>query len=386
MSFDLETGLAVRRAAGLYRERRLAQSPQAPLRQFPGGELLTFCSNDYLGLANHPPISAALAHGAQRWGVGAGASHLLAGHTTAHHALEEELAEAVGRPRALLFSTGYMANLGVLGALLDRRSAVFSDQLNHASLIDAARLCRAQVAVYRHGDPQHLAQLLAADASPCRLVITDGVFSMDGDLAPLAELATLARQTGAWLMVDDAHGFGVLGPGGAGSVAQAGLGADAVPVLMGTLGKALGCFGAFVAGSDALIETLIQHARSFIYTTALPPALAEATREALRLARAESWRREKVIALVARFRAGAAELGLPLLESTTPIQPLIAGSAERALAWSAHLERRGLLVPAVRPPTVPDGTARLRIVLTAAHEEAQVDRLLDALASLPDRA
>ncbi len=385
MSFDLEAGLAARRAAGLYRERRIAQSPQMPLRKFPDGELLTFCSNDYLGLANHPAIGAALAAGVERWGVGAGASHLLAGHTAAHHALEEELAAAVGRPRALLFSTGYMANLGVLGALLDRQSAVFSDQLNHASLIDAARLCQARVAVYRHGDPQHLAELLAADSAPRRLVVTDGVFSMDGDLAPLTELAIRARQMGAWLMVDDAHGFGVLGPHGAGSVAQAALDADAVPVLMGTLGKALGCFGAFVAGSEALIETLIQHARSYIYTTALPPALAEATRAALRLARVETWRREKLVALVARFRAGAAQLSLPLLASTTPIQPLIAGSAQRALAWSAHLEQRGLLVPAVRPPTVPDGTARLRIVLTAAHEEAQVDRLLDALAGLPDR-
>ena len=377
MSFDLEAGLAARRAAGLYRERCIAQSPQAPLRRFQDRHLLTFCSNDYLGLANHPAVSAALTDGVAHWGVAAGASHLLAGHTAAHHALEEELAEAVGRPRALLFSTGYMANLGVLGALLDRHSTVFSDRLNHASLIDAARLCPAQVAVYRHGDPQHLAELLAADGAPRRLVITDGVFSMDGDRA---------RQTDAWLMVDDAHGFGVLGPGGAGSVAQAGLDTDAVPVLMGTLGKALGCFGAFVAGSEALIETLIQHARSYIYTTALPPALAQATRVALRLARTESWRREKLQALVARFRAGADQLGLPLLESVTPIQPLIAGSAERAVAWSAHLERCGLRVPAVRPPTVPDGTSRLRIVLTAAHEEAQVDRLLDALAGLPGQA
>lgn len=386
MSFDLEAGLAARRAAGLYRERCIAQSPQAPLRRFQDRHLLTFCSNDYLGLANHPAVSAALTDGVAHWGVGAGASHLLAGHTAAHHALEEELAEAVGRPRALLFSTGYMANLGVLGALLDRHSTVFSDRLNHASLIDAARLCPAQVAVYRHGDPQHLAELLAANGAPRRLVITDGVFSMDGDLAPLAQLAIRARQTDAWLMVDDAHGFGVLGPGGAGSVAQAGLDTDAVPVLMGTLGKALGCFGAFVAGSEALIETLIQHARSYIYTTALPPALAQATRVALRLARTESWRREKLQALVARFRAGADQLGLPLLESVTPIQPLIAGSAERAVAWSAHLERCGLRVPAVRPPTVPDGTSRLRIVLTAAHEEAQVDRLLDALAGLPGQA
>jgi 8-amino-7-oxononanoate synthase len=324
-----------------------------------------------------------LARGAERWGVGAGASHLLAGHTAAHHALEEELADAVGRPRALLFSTGYMANVGVLGALLDRRAAVFSDQLNHASLIDAARLSRAEVQIYPHCDVAYLQQLLAAANAPRRLVVTDAVFSMDGNLAPLAELAGLAQRTGAWLMADDAHGFGVLGPQGAGSLAQAGLDTTAVPVLMGTLGKALGCFGAFVAGSEALIETLIQQARSYIYTTALPPALAEATRVALRLAREESWRRDRLAALIERFRAGAGQLGLPLLASATPIQPLLAGSSARALAWSAHLEDSGLLVPAVRPPTVPPGTARLRIVLTAAHGESDVDRLLDALATLP---
>ena len=383
MSFDLDAGLAVRRAAGLYRQRHVAHAPQAPARRFDEGGRLTFCSNDYLGLANHPALIEALADGARRWGVGAGASHLLAGHTAAHHALEEELAAAVGRPRALLFSTGYMANVGVLGALLDRGAAVFSDRLNHASLIDAARLSRAAVRVYGHGDVADLDAQLAAEPVERRLVITDGVFSMDGDLAPLPVLADVARRRDAWLMVDDAHGFGVLGPAGAGSVAQAGLGVDDVPVLMGTLGKALGTFGAFVAGSEALIETLIQHARSYIYTTALPPALAEATRVALRLMRAEGWRRDRLKALTAQFKAGTAALGLPLLDSSTPIQPLIAGSAGRALAWSAHLENLGILVPAVRPPTVPEGTARLRIVLTAAHEEADVDRLLDALAALP---
>lgn len=383
MSFDLDAGLAARRAAGLYRQRRIAHTPQAPARRFDEGGRLTFCSNDYLGLANHPPLIEAMVDGTRRWGVGAGASHLLAGHTAAHHALEEELADAVGRPRALLFSTGYMANAGVLGALLDRHAVVFSDRLNHASLIDAARLSRATVRVYRHGDVADLDAHLAAQPADRRLIVTDGVFSMDGDLAPLTRLAASAQGRDAWLMVDDAHGFGVLGPAGAGSVAQAGLGADDVPVLMGTLGKALGCFGAFVAGSEALIETLIQHARSYIYTTALPPALAEATRVALRLAREEDWRRDRLAQLIARLRAGAASLGLPLLDSVTPIQPLIAGSVERALAWSAHLESRGIVVPAVRPPTVPDGTARLRIVLTAAHEEADVDRLLDALATLP---
>lgn len=385
MSFDLDAGLAARRAAGLYRQRQVAHSPQMPARRFDEGGRLTFCSNDYLGLANHPALVEALAEGARRWGVGAGASHLLAGHTAAHHALEEELAVAVGRPRALLFSTGYMANVGVLTALLDRQATAFSDALNHASIIDGLRQSRAQVRVYGHAEVGALAAQIEASAGK-RLIVTDGVFSMDGDIAPLPALARLAARTGAWLMVDDAHGFGVLGPEGAGSVAQAGLGVDDVPVLMGTLGKALGCFGAFVAGSEALIETLIQHARSYIYTTAMPPALAEAAREALRLMRAESWRRDKLAALIRRFRAGAAALGLPLLESTTPIQPLIAGSAARALAWSAQLERCGILVPAVRPPTVPDGTARLRIVLSAAHEAADVDRLLDALGALAQSA
>jgi 8-amino-7-oxononanoate synthase len=382
VSFDLDAGLAARRAAGLYRQRQVAHSPQAPARRFDAGDRLTFCSNDYLGLANHPLLAQALAQGARRWGLGAGASHLLAGHTAAHHALEEELAAAVGRPRALLFSTGYMANVGVLTALLDRQAAAFSDALNHASLIDGLRQSRAQVHVYRHGEVGDLAAQLEASAGR-RLIVTDGVFSMDGDIAPLTELAGLAARHGAWLMVDDAHGFGVLGPQGAGSVAQAGLTIEQVPILVGTLGKALGGFGAFVAGSEALIETLIQHARSYIYTTAMPPALAEAMRTALRLMRAESWRRDRLAALIGQFRAGAAALGLPVLDSSTPIQPLLAGSSERALAWSAQLERHGILVPAVRPPTVPEGTARLRIVLSAAHEAADVDRLLDALAMLP---
>lgn len=385
MSFDLDAGLAARRAAALYRQRQVAHSPQMPARRFDEGGRLTFCSNDYLGLANHPALVEALAEGARRWGVGAGASHLLAGHTAAHHALEEELAVAVGRPRALLFSTGYMANVGVLTALLDRQATAFSDALNHASLIDGLRQSRAQVHVYRHGDVADLAAQLEQSTGR-RLIVTDGVFSMDGDIAPLGELAGLAARHGAWLMVDDAHGFGVLGPQGAGSVAQAGLTIEQVPILVGTLGKALGGFGAFVAGSEALIETLIQQARSYIYTTAMPPALAEAMRTALRLMRAESWRRDRLAALIGQFRAGAAALGLPVLDSSTPIQPLLAGSSERALAWSAQLERRGILVPAVRPPTVPEGTARLRIVLSAAHEAADVDRLLDALAALPQSA
>jgi 8-amino-7-oxononanoate synthase len=343
--------------------------------------MLAFCSNDYLGLADHPLVTAALARGAERWGVGSGAAHLVSGHSAAHQALEEELADFLGRPRALLFSTGYMANLGVVAALAGRGDWVYEDRLAHASLIDGALLSRARLRRYPHGDAAALDRL--ARARPPRLIATDGVFSMDGDLAPLPALAETARRAGAWLLVDDAHGIGVLGREGRGSLDHWGLGTAEVPILMGTLGKALGTFGAFVAGEQGLIETLIQRARPYIYTTAGPPALAEATRMSLALARRDEWRRERLRALIARLRAGAAALGLPLAESQTPIQPLMAGDSARALAWSQSLESQGILVTPIRPPTVPEGTARLRIALSAAHSEAQVDRLLEALAELP---
>jgi 8-amino-7-oxononanoate synthase len=347
-----------------------------------GRPMLAFCSNDYLGLANHPEVVKALQHGAERYGVGSGAAHLINGHSRAHHLLEEELAEFTGRPRALLFSTGYMANLGVISALLGRGDSLFEDRLNHASLLDAGLLSRASLKRYRHADVSSLQQqLMAGEAGRC-LIATDGVFSMDGDLAPLPELARLARHQEAWLMVDDAHGLGVLGEAGRGSLAHFGLGIREVPILMGTLGKALGTFGAFVAGSEVLIETLIQQARSYIYTTAPPPALAEASRVSLRIARQESWRRERLRHLVLRFRGAAAQLGLPLLESNTPIQPILAGTARRALAWSQRLEAQGILVTAIRPPTVPEGSARLRITLSARHTEQQLERLLEALAIL----
>jgi 8-amino-7-oxononanoate synthase len=344
--------------------------------------MIAFCSNDYLGLAGHPEVVAALKRGADRYGAGSGAAHLVTGHSAAHHALEEELADFAGRPRALLFSTGYMANLGVTSALTGRGDQVFQDRLNHASLLDGALLSRAKLRRYPHADARALAGLLGASGAGARLVATDGVFSMDGDLAPLPELAAAAKQAKAWLMVDDAHGLGVIGGEGRGSLEHWGLGSDEVPILVGTLGKALGTFGAFVAGSGELIETLIQRARSYIYTTAPPPAVAAATQASLRIARRESWRRERLESLVGRFRAGAAQLGLPLMESATPIQPLIAGSAERALDWSRTLEASGVLVSAIRPPTVPEGSARLRITFSAAHEEADLDRLLDALADL----
>ncbi|MCK7576213.1 MAG: 8-amino-7-oxononanoate synthase [Chromatiales bacterium] len=378
---ELRPRLDALKAQSLYRRRRLQDSPQQPQARVDGRPMLSFCGNDYLGLANHPKVIAALRDGAERWGVGSGAAHLVNGHSRAHQALEEALAEFTGRPRALLFSTGYMANLGVISALAGRHDTVFEDRLNHASLLDGAQLSRARLRRYPHADAQALKRLIAGD--PARLIVTDGVFSMDGDLAPLPELAAIARDSGAWLMVDDAHGLGVLGHEGRGSPDHFGLAPEDVPILMGTLGKAFGTFGAFVAGSEELIETLIQSARSYIYTTATPPALAEATLASLAITRREHWRRERLAEWIERFRTGATRIGLNLMDSPTPIQPILAGSAEQALTWSAALEAAGLLVTAIRPPTVPEGTARLRITLSAAHTADDIDRLLAALARLP---
>ena len=382
----LATDLEQRREAALYRSRRIAESSQQPEMRIDGRNLLAFCSNDYLGLAGHPEVIRAMQQGAADYGVGSGAAHLITGHTVEHHALEEELAEFTGRPRALLFSTGYMANLGVVSALLGRDDRIYEDRLNHASLIDAGLLSRARMLRYPHADNAALERQLTDGERGRKLIVTDGVFSMDGDLAPLPELAALARSRDAWLMVDDAHGLGVLGDGGCGVVGHYGLGADEVPILMGTLGKAFGTFGAFVAGSEHLVETLIQQARSYVYTTAPPPAVAAATRASLRIARQESWRRERLRQLVTRFREGVAALGLPLMDSITPIQPVLAGSAERALAWSRQLEAQGILVSAIRPPTVPAGSARLRVTLSALHTDRQLERLLAALATLEREA
>ena len=379
MSFDLASRLAARRAEDLYRQRPLLQSPQGPEVVVDGQPLLAFCSNDYLGLANHPDVIRALREGAERWGVGGGASHLVIGHSAPHHQLEEALSAFTGRPRALLFSTGYMANLAAVTALVGRGDAVLEDRLNHASLLDAGLLSGARFSRYPHNDAASLAHRLERTEGNA-LVVSDGVFSMDGDLADLPSLSAVARARGAWLMVDDAHGFGVLGEQGGGCVEHFGLGLDEVPVLVGTLGKAFGTAGAFVAGSEELIETLIQFARPYIYTTSQPPAVACATLKSLQLLREERWRREHLQRLIVRFRDGATALGLALMDSPTPIQPLLVGDSRRALRLSARLRERGLLVGAIRPPTVPVGTARLRITLTAAHNEAQVDRLLDALA------
>jgi 8-amino-7-oxononanoate synthase len=379
MAFDLAARLAERRAADLYRQRPLLESPQGPEVVVEGQRLLAFCSNDYLGLANHPEVIAAWQAGAERWGVGGGASHLVIGHSAPHHAVEEALAELTGRPRALLFSTGYMANLGAITALVGQGDTVLQDRLNHASLLDGGLLSGARFSRYLHNDAASLANRLGK-ATGNTLVVTDGVFSMDGDLADLPGLAAVARARGAWLMVDDAHGLGTLGEQGGGIVEHFGLGIDDVPVLIGTLGKACGTAGAFVAGSEELIEALVQFARPYIYTTSQPPALACATLKSLELLRRETWRREHLAALIRQFREGAEQIGLQLMDSPTPIQPILIGDSAQALKLSRMLRDRGLLVTAIRPPTVPAGSARLRVTLSAAHSEAQVQLLLNALA------
>jgi len=379
MAFDLAARLAERRAADLYRQRPLLESPQGPEVVVDGRRLLAFCSNDYLGLANHPEVVAAWQAGAERWGVGGGASHLVIGHSSPHHAVEEALAELTGRPRALLFSTGYMANLGAITALVGQGDTVLQDRLNHASLLDGGLLSGARFSRYLHNDAASLANRLDK-ATGNTLVVTDGVFSMDGDLADLPALAAVARARGAWLMVDDAHGLGTLGEQGGGIVEHFGSGIDDVPVLIGTLGKACGTAGAFVAGSEELIEALVQFARPYIYTTSQPPALACATLKSLELLRRETWRREHLAALIRQFRQGASQIGLQLMDSPTPIQPIVIGDSAQALKLSRMLRDRGLLVTAIRPPTVPAGSARLRVTLSAAHSEAQVQLLLNALA------
>lgn len=362
---------------GLYRSRRIVESPQGVILQLNGQTVINFCSNDYLGLANHPDVIHAFKAAADRYGVGSGSAHLICGHSSAHHALEEELAEFTRRDKALLFSTGYMANMGVIAALVGRLDTVFQDRLNHASLVDGALLSGARLKRYVHADAQHLAALMEKSAAK-KLIVTDGVFSMDGDFAPLPELVVTAKHHHAWLMVDDAHGLGVIGQQGGGLLAHYTLNQDDVPVLMGTLGKGFGTFGAFVAGSETLIETLIQKARTYIYTTAFPAAIAEATRSSLKLVIADSWRREKLNYLTQRFKTGAGQLGLPLMASSSAIQPLIIGDSQKTIDMSNALFERGFLISAIRPPTVPQGSARLRVTFSTLHEEQHIDRLLDA--------
>ncbi|MDO9169957.1 MAG: 8-amino-7-oxononanoate synthase [Methylobacter sp.] len=366
---------------GLYRSRRIIASPQGINLEIDGRKLINFCSNDYLGLANHPDVVNAFKSGVDQYGVGSGSAHLICGHSVAHHALEEELAAFTGRDRVLLFSTGYMANIGVISALLGRGDAVFEDRLNHASLLDGGLLSGARFKRYAHAGLADLEANLNKAAGN-KLIVTDGVFSMDGDFAPLDELAAAAKNHDAWLMVDDAHGLGVIGEHGGGILEHYGLGQDDVPVLMGTLGKGFGTFGAFVAGSEALIETLIQKARTYIYTTALPAAVCEATRASLKIVIEESWRRNKLKQLSERFRLGAEQLGLQVMASASAIQPILIGDSQKAVDISNALLNAGFLVSAIRPPTVPQGSARLRVTFSALHEQQHVDRLLDALAKI----
>jgi 8-amino-7-oxononanoate synthase len=358
------------------------ESPQGARVTVDGRDYVAFCSNDYLGLAAHPAVIEAARAGAARHGVGAGASHLVLGHTSAHHVLEDELAAFVGQPRALLFSTGYQANIGVVTALAGRGDAVFADRLNHASLNDAALLSRATFRRYPHLDLGALERLLRASRARRRLVATDAVFSMDGDIAPVPALIELCERYDAWLLLDDAHGFGVLGADGRGTAAHFHARSPRV-ITMATLGKAAGVFGAFVAAETEVVETLLQRARTYVYTTATPPLLAAALAASLDLLRGEEWRRERLRALIERLRGRLANGRWRLLPSSTPIQPLVIGDSAEAVAVSERLAGAGLLVPAIRPPTVPQGTARLRISLSAAHEPRDVERLADALNALP---
>jgi 8-amino-7-oxononanoate synthase len=380
----LAAALAQLEQAQLRRRRltveRFAGAEDRVLLSADGRELIDFSSNDYLGLARHPALARAMADSAAWAGAGSAASHLVSGHGREHAQLEEELADFTGRRRALLFGSGYMANLAVMTALSGRGERCVLDRLCHASLIDGARLSGATLRRYAHGDALAAADLVAGGAGTTALLATDGVFSMDGDLAPLPELVPAAGE--AWLVVDDAHGLGVLGATGRGTLEHFGLTADEVPVLIGTLGKAFGSYGAFVAGSTELIEFLVQKARSYIYTTALPQPVAAATRAALGIIRSEGWRRERVADLTALFRSLATAAGLPLADSATPIQPILLGDSGSAVAAQRALQTAGFLVVAIRPPTVPAGSARLRVTLSAAHTEDQVRQLVDALAQV----
>jgi 8-amino-7-oxononanoate synthase len=380
----LQSGLDERAKQGLLRSRRTLQSPQAPHIVVDGKPYLSFCSNDYLGLANHPQLIAALQQGAAQYGAGAGAAHLVSGHLQVHHQLEIALAAFVGKPAALLFSTGYMANLGVVQALVGKGDTVFADKLNHASLNDAMLLSRANIKRYRHNDMAQLAQYLALTQSGRKLIITDAVFSMDGDLALLPELQALCEQHDAWLLVDDAHGFGALGKQGRGSMAHFGIASPRI-IYMATLGKAAGVFGAFVAAEQVVIDTLINQARSYVYTTATPPALASAVLASLQLIEQGEESRAHLQRLITQLRSSLHDLRLSLMPSSTAIQPLLVGDNQAALDLSNALRERGIWVAAIRPPTVPQGTARLRITLSAAHSAADVTQLTETLHELARR-
>ena len=378
----LRDELAQLDAQGLKRQRRLLDSPQGTHIQLDGRALVSFCSNDYLGLANHPALCNAASAAAHSMGVGAGASHLITGHHAAHHAFETRFAEFVGLPAALLFSTGYMANIGVVTALLGRDGAVFADRLNHASLNDAALLSRAKFNRYPHNDLAVLDAQLGASPARQKLVLVDAVFSMDGDLAPLPALLALCERHDAWLLVDDAHGFGVLGQNGRGALSHFDLRSPRI-VYMATLGKAAGVAGAVVAGAAEVVDWLVQTARTYIYTTATPPLLSAALLASLDLIEAGDAQRAHLQVLIAQLRDGLGDSRWQLMASGTPIQPLLIGGNEATLAASQALLARGMLVAAIRPPTVPVNAARLRIALSATHTQAEVAELVAALNALP---
>ncbi len=379
---ELAAQLAQLSVDGLTRKRRTLNAPCGPLARVDGRELISFCSNDYLGLANDPALIDAACAGARAWGVGGGASHLVSGHLAPHEALEEKLATFTGFARALLFSTGYMANLGIVPALVGRGDAVFADKLNHASLIDAVQLSRADSQRYPHGDLAALERQLATSRAKRKLILTDAVFSMDGDLADLPGLLELAERFDAWLVIDDAHGFGVLGAQGRGSLAHFNVSNSERIVYMGTLGKAAGGSGAFVAGSETIIEWLLQRARTYIFTTGSSPAMACALAASLELIEHGDARRNRLRQLTTQLSDGLATTRWQLMASPTAIQPVLIGDNHEALRVANALYEHGLWVPAIRPPTVPKGSARLRVSLTAAHRTDQVAQLVDVLRNL----
>ncbi|GAA4358003.1 8-amino-7-oxononanoate synthase [Kangiella marina] len=377
----LETRLKQRRAQDMMRHRLTLESGQDTEISIAGEHFINFSSNDYLGLASHPKLSEATQKAVQRYGSGSGASHLVVGHSEEHHRLEEELAEFLGVERALLFSSGFMANYGVLSSLFDRKDLLVQDKLNHASLIDGGRACEAKMLRYAHNDMDSLERQLKHKVET-KMIVTDGVFSMDGDVAPIPEILALSSTYKAQLMVDDAHGFGVLGASGKGTLEHFGLEQKHADIYMATLGKSVGGYGAFVAGKAVLIESLVQFARSYIYTTAIPPAVAAANRAGLALIQSEPERRQQLKDNIAYFKQLADEKGLPLLPSDTAIQPVLLGTNERAVAVSNSLREKGLLVVAIRPPTVPENSARLRITLTSNHRKTHIEQLVEAISTI----
>jgi len=381
LSLKLQQRLEKQKQSHRYRHRKIIESPQDIHLKIAGESYLNFCSNDYLGLANHPRMIKRQKSALDIYGCGSGASHLISGHTHAHHTLEEELAEFLNVPATLLFSSGYMANMGIINTLLDKNDSLFEDKLNHASLIDAGLSSDAKMKRYQHSDMYSLQQQLSKTSSINKLIVSDAVFSMDGDIAPIPDLIKQSNKNNAWLMLDDAHGFGVLGENGRGSLEHFNLQTSEADIYMATLGKALGVSGAFVAGSKNLIETLIQFSRTYTYTTAMPAVLAETLRESLLIIQDEGWRRKKLMELIHYFKKSAQQIGLKLQASETAIQPLMIGANDEAVSITNNLMKKNILVVAIRPPTVVENTARLRITLSANHSFEDIDKLIDGLES-----